>query len=69
MSIPVTIEQLNAAWYRYQRSGACYRGLRFGQVWINEHLPANLSDAQVFYESNDQIAYDLILERYVEPKC
>jgi len=69
MSLPITIEQLNACWDRFQRSDAKAIGLRFGQVWINEFLPADRADAKVFYERNDYVAYDLILEKYVDPQC
>ena len=69
MSLPITIEQLNRFWDMFQRSDAKVVGLRFGQAWINEHLPSNQADAEVFYERNDRVAYDLILEKYVEPKC
>jgi len=40
-------------------------GQRFGQKFINNFLPANLSDPEVFYEGSHIKAKNLILAKYV----
>lgn len=40
-------------------------GQRFGQMFINNFLPATLSDPEVFYEESHIKAKNLILAKYI----
>lgn len=64
-TLPTSIDELNHFYEQFKRSGLARHGYRFGQAWINEYLPADKADPKVFYETDDAVAYELILEKYV----
>jgi hypothetical protein len=64
----ITIDQLNSFCVRFNHSNARAIGIRFGQAWVNEFLPANLADPEVFYELDEKRAYALIVNKYVKAR-
>lgn len=60
-----TQNELDHFYEQFKRSGQAARGIRFGQAWINQYLPANLADPVLFFEQDDSAAYQLILKKYV----
>jgi hypothetical protein len=64
-NLPMSLIELNHFYEQFRRSGLARRGYRFGQAWINEYLPANQADPEIFYEEGDEKAYALIMKRYV----
>jgi hypothetical protein len=41
--------------------------LRFGQAFLNRYYP-RIVDPEVFYQTDPQVAYELIVDRYCQPQ-
>lgn len=65
-TLPITIGELIFFRELFRRSGQEQLGIRFGQAWINEYLPANLADPELFYEPDEGKAFSIIVQKYGE---
>ena len=60
------IVDLPKAWSDYLTQGT-YRHIRFGQFYVNTHLPEFLTPwPDLFYETNDTEAYSILYQRLNE---
>ena len=68
-TLPISVNELVRFHELFTRSGQARLGIRFGQAWINEYLPANQADPELFYETDEDKAIALILKKYVDDQC